>query len=1184
MNKTALRKFAVQARKKLVDDVKQKAYLFGITEQETTSIQELRDGLIINGAVLGERELKQYTHLKNRIVLEGYNSVMEEAAYTWFNRFVALRYMEINDFLPIHMRILSSETPGKTEPDALTNILSIADELGLNREQVYQLQDANKTNDLYQYLLVNQSNKLGEIIPNVFEPISDDVALLLPDNLLNENSIVRDIVTMIDEEDWQNVEIVGWLYQFYISEQKDEVFSNLKKNKKIGKEDIGPATQLFTPRWIVEYMVDNSLGRLWLESHPDEDLQESLEYYLEDAEQIDEVKAELDNLKDPNLDVEAIKFLDPSCGSGHILVYAFDLFYKLYLSRGYLEREIPQLILENNLYGLDIDKRATQLATFAVIMKAREYDRRLFSREYTVHVHSIEESNSINEGDIHLFARENEEIKEATEILVETFNDAKLYGSIIQVPEINVDSIEKQMAFIRNEADLDIFTTELVEYAFPLLEDLIHQYRILAGQYEVVVTNPPYMGSKGMDPKLSKYVKKYYPEEKSDLFAVFMEVTRNLTRENHFTATINQHSWMFLSSYEKLRNKLLNTQTIVNMMHLGTRTFEEIGGEVVQNTSFVLRKCTLLNYNATYIRMTDIKNAEGKRMAFRDINLYHVLPQDNFNKISGIPIAYWVKNNVIEAFIKGSKLGDIASPRQGMATADNNRFLRFWHEVGYNNIGYEFKNKETAQKNGKRWFPYNKGGSFRKWYGNNEYVVNWENDGYAIKNFKDNKGKQRSVIRNPGYYFREGITWSALTSGDISFRYTPEGFLFDSKGPMLFLEEDSPINLEILLYLLNSKSTMIFLKVLAPTLDYNQGPIGKIPLRLDQLKNLSISSNLISLSKKDWNSFEYSWGFMEHPFLTYKQGVSLISDNYYNWESVAEKRFYTIKENEEKLNKIFSDIYKLQDEITPEVEDKDITVRKADKERDVKSFLSYLVGLMFGRYSLDKKGLAYAGGEWDSSVYTQYQPDADNILTVTEESVFEDDIVRKVEELVALIYSEEMLEENLLFIAEALNKKDNENSRERLRRYFRKEFYKDHLQIYQKRPIYWQFTSGKRGAFKGLMYLHRYDRDTIARLRTDYVLKESKVIDNLIALEQHVIDDESSSKSQKAQAQKAVENYLKDKEEIVQYAELLDHVAKQRIELDLDDGVKVNYAKFQNIEAIQDQSGKVVKRNVFEKI
>lgn len=1154
MNKTALRKFAVQARKKLVDAVKQKAYLFGITEQDITPLQELPDGLVINGAVLGERELKQYTHLKNRILLKGYNAVMEEAAYTWFNRFVALRYMEVNDFLPIHMRILSSETLGKTEPDALTNILSLIDELGLNREHVYQLQDANKFNDLYQYLLVKQSNKLGEIIPNVFEPITDDLALLLPDHLLNENSVVRDVVTLIDEEDWTNVEIVGWLYQFYISEQKDEVFSNLKKNKKIGKEDIGPATQLFTPRWIVEYMVDNSLGRLWLESHPDEDLQSTLEYFLEDAEQTEEVRAQLDALKDPNLDIESIKFLDPACGSGHILVYAFELFYKIYLSRGYLEREIPKLILENNLYGLDIDERAAQLATFAVVMKAREKDRRLFSREYTVHVHSIEESNAMTSEEIELFAKGNDEIFEETEKLVTTFNDAKLYGSIIQVPEINIDLLEKQMEYIRNEAALDMFTTDLIEYRFPLLEDLIHQYRILENQYEVVVTNPPYMGSKGMDSELSKYVKKHYPNEKSDMFAVMMRCMESLSSENGFIANVTMQSWMFLSSYEKFRKHLLEKYSIVTMTHMNNMVMG-----IAFGTAATIFRNKIEGYKGkfSYVKYEDIIDNAPKKFPVTQ-HRYNEISSEKFGKIPGSPIVYWMPEKSMKIF-DFDKINDYFVSGGRTKTHNNEKYVRYFWEVSPT----------------EKWTSYDNGGEFIKFYGNNYYLVDTSME--AV-NFYEKKGG----MPNEMYKNRLGITWNLITSKTSGFRIKEPANMYSSASPTIFPKDEEKRDLLYnTLGFLNSKISKGLLKMINPTLNTTVGDILKLPI-INVNKTISIVKKSIFISKSNWNTFETSRDFKKHPFLEYPS--KLIIESFSSWEKTAKEQFYQMKFNEEELNRVFIDIYGLQDELTPEVEEKDITVRKADRTRDVKSFLSYLVGLMFGRYSLNHEGLAYAGGEWEPSLYTQFQPDENNIIPLTAEEHFEDDIVKKVEELVTLIYGEETLEENLLFIAEALNKKANESARDRIRRYFINDFYKDHLQTYQKRPIYWQFSSGKRGAFKGLMYLHRYDRDTIARLRTDCVLKESKVLDNLIALEQHVVDDDSSSSAQKARAQKAIENYLKDKTEITQYAELLDHVARQRIELDLDDGVKVNYAKFQNIEAIQDQSGKVVKLNVLEKI
>lgn len=1180
MDKTALKRFSVQARKKMMDAVKQKAYAFGITKDEVKSIQELPDGLVVNGTVMGEVEKKQYTHLRNRIVFEGYDHVMEEAAYTWFNRLIALRYMEVNGFLPIQMRVLSSETQGKTEPDALTRILDISDELGMKRERIYELQDANRDNELYQYLLVMLSNKLGEIIPNVFEYITDDLALLLPDNLLSENSIVHDIVTMIDEEDWQNVEIIGWLYQFYISEQKESFFS--RKNKA-EKEDIGPATQLFTPRWIVQYMVDNSLGRLWLESHPNDELQETLKYYLDDAEQTEDMQEQLVALKEPSLNVEEIKFFDPSCGSGHILVYAFEVFYEIYLSQGYRQREIPKLILENNLYGLDIDKRAAQLATFAVIMKAREHDRRLFSRDFNVHVHSIEESNSITTDDIELFARGDKELQTETGKLVATFEDAKLYGSIIQVPSVDIKQIRNQMEFLRKEADLDIFTTELIEYTFPLLEDLINQYELMAMQYEVVVTNPPYMNN--FNAQLKTFVNKYYKDYSKDLFSVFIYRNSLYCTENGYTAFMTPMVWMFIKSYQKLREDMIENAHISSLVHLEYSAFEEA---TVPLCTFVLKN-KYEDKKGTYVRLSDFRGGmdvqEEKYLeAVNNSNMDYLyrFDQMNFEKIPGSPIAYWASEKAVNIFQNEAKIEEVAFPKQGLITGDNNRFLRFWHEINYQNLGLLLESREEAQNSNLTWFPTTKGGKFRRWYGNKDYVVNWKNDGYEIRNFTNDKGKLKSRPQNLDYYFQKGITWSTISSGLPSFRFHNNG-IFESKGSVIFPREN--VNFYNIFGFMNSKLVIKFLEILSPTLDFHEGPVGKVPYKIinDNTVTNLVKEN-IKIAKSDWDSFETSWDFEEHPFLTHKGASSLVQDSFNSWKQVAEARFNQLKANEEELNRIFIDIYGLQDELTPEVEDKDVTVRKADLQRDMKSFLSYLVGVMFGRYSLDQKGLAYAGGEWDESLYSSYQPDENNILPITEEAYFEADIVKKVEELVALIYGEESLEENLTFIADALKRKKNESARERIRRYFTKEFYKDHVQTYQKRPIYWQFTSGRRGAFKGLIYLHRYDRDTLGRLRTEYVLKESAALDNLTALEQNTLEDPAISKSEKAAAQKRIENYQKDKDELTKYDAVLDHMAKRRMELDLDDGVKVNYAKFQNIEVMDEHTGKVSKRNLLEKI
>lgn len=1174
MNKTQLKQFATKARRDIEQAVRQKAYSFGITKESTTPLQELEDGLIINGTVMGDRERKLYTHLKNKIALDGYEAVMSEAAYTWFNRFVALRYMEVNNFLPIGMRILSSEKEGKKEPDALTDVLHLTDELDLKKDHVYKLKEENQLNNLYQYLLIQQSNKLGDILPNVFEPISDAMALLLPDNLLNENSVIRDLVNMVDEDSWKEVEIVGWLYQFYISEEKDEVFKNLKKNEKIGKKQIGPATQLFTPRWIVEYMVDNSLGRLWLESHPDEEIRSSLNYYLDDAEQEEAVLKQLENLKDPHLDIEQISFLDPSCGSGHILVYAFEVFHKKYLSRGFREREIPKLILENNLYGLDIDKRAAQLATFALVMKAREYDRRLFSRDYTVHVHSIEESNPIDDEQVSIFSRGDKAVLEEATKLISTFKDGKLYGSIIQAPEINTAKIKNQMAYIREQAELDLMTTDLIEYSLPILEDLIAQYHLLVKKYDVVVTNPPYMGSKGMDAKLKKYLAKHFSDEKSDLFAVFMELTRNLTKEHGYIGTINQQSWMFLSSFEKVRNKLLKNQTIINMIHLGTRTFEEIGGEVVQNTAFILKNSVIPIFNASYIRMVDINSAREKQKKFSNEELLYTAKQKNFSKIPGSPIAYWASNNIVKTF-EQEPFKKYANVITGMTTGNNNIFLRLWHEINFKKTYINQATIESIDLSNNYWIPYSKGGSRRNWYGNYEYVVNWSK--------KNEFNRSKTTLQH--LYLKEAFTWPFITSGNFSARYLPKGFLWDVSGSPGFF--DNPDDLFYALGFLCTPIANKLLKLINPTINVQSMDIDNLPLIYNQQSRGTILVGVkenVQLSKYDWDSFETSWDFEEHPFVTYKEGALKVEDSFNKWEEVAEDRFYQLKDNEEELNRIFIDIYGLQDELTPEVEEKDVTVRKADRERDVKSFLSYLVGLMFGRYSLDKKGLAYAGGEWDASLFETYQPDENNIIPITQDQYFEDDIVKKVEELLVILYGEDSLEENLLFIAEALKKKANQSARERIREYFIKDFYKDHVRTYQKRPIYWQFTSGKRGAFRGLMYLHRYHKHTIAQLRTDYVLHEAKVIDNLIQHESHVIRDESSTQAQKSRAQKLIDEYTKDRQELAQYDQVIDHVAKQQIDLDLDDGVKVNYEKFQNVEITDDSSSKTKTLNVFEKL
>ena len=1176
LDKTAIKKFATSARIKLIEGVKLRALKFGISEDEIVPVDELTDGLIINGQLYNQETKKKYQHLIRRIELEGYETVMEEAAYTWFNRLIALRYMEMNDFLPIRTRILSSESDKKNEPDAVTEAVHLVAELELDLELVYHLKDMQNSEELFKYLLVMQSQKLGKVIPAIFSPITEELALLLPDNLLQEDSVIRELVYGIKESDWLEIEIIGWLYQFYISEQKDLVFANLAKNKKLGKEDIPAATQLFTPRWIVEYMVDNSLGRLWLENHPNEVILAKMNYYLPEAEQTESVQIQLQQLKDPTLNPEQIKFLDPCCGSGHILVYTFELLMEIYLSHGYLKQDIPILILKHNLYGVDIDKRAAQLASFALVMKARSYDRRLFNRDFQLNISGIQESNGLNIAE-HNIVAEVSEFRKELEQLIATFKDAKLYGSILKLPQIDIALIQQGLDELMSSDNQNLFIADFIEYDLPLIYELIQQYQILTEKYEVVVTNPPYMGAKGMNPELSKYVKKYYPNTKSDLFAVFMDVTKELTRKNYYTATINQHAWMFLSSYEKLRAELLETETIINMAHLGTRAFAEIGGEVVQNTTFVLRNMLIEGYNATYIRLVDVKNAEEKAREFYNVELKNSQNQDGFVKIPGSPIAYWVSSQFIKIFENMKYcLADKFEIKSGIMTGNDPVFLRLWFEVSSGNLALDASNKQFKELSRvKKWFPVNKGGSYRLYFGNNEYVIDLQNSG---RNIKESKGNFR--LRDSKYYFNQGITWSRISSSYFAFRIQTEGTLFGDASPLIINGD-----LELLAFL-NSKITPYLLNAINPTINIFVSDIEKLPYpNINKLRGrvTELSQECISISKADWDSFETSWDFEKHPFLTYQNNHSQLSKIYQDWETVTMERFNQLKANEEELNRIFIDLYELQDELAPEVPDKEVTVRKADKARDVRSFLSYLVGVIFGRYSLDQPGLAFAGGTFDSNHYHSFNPDSDNIIPITHEHYFEDDIIVQIEELISLIYGADQLEPNLAFIAEALEMKANEDPRERIRRYFMKEFYKDHLKIYQKRPIYWQFTSGKLGAFKGLMYLHRYDSYTLARLRTDYVLALTKTVEDLIGHADIVIDGDATPKVI-ATARKEKEGYQKQLEELRNYDLILKYLADQEIELELDDGVKVNYTKFQGIEIGTDVGKKITKMNIFEKI
>lgn len=1179
LDKIAIKKFAVTARKKLIEAVEQKAFELGITEDAVQEAEIYQDGFLINQRFYKKYQIKQRDKLLREIEQKDYKQVIEEVAYTWFNRFIALRFMEVNDYLPTGVRIFSSVEEGKKEPDALTEVDLLLDELDLEAEKVYQLQDANDQEDLFKYIFIKQCNKLGEIMPMMFEMIEDYTELLLPDQLLAETSVIHDMVTEIEEVDWtQEVEIIGWLYQYYISEKKDQVFADLKKNKKISKENIPAATELFTPRWIVQYMVDNSLGRLWLESHPNQAIQEKLPYYLTAAEQPENVIEQLDQLKDANLKPEVIKFFDPSMGSGHILVYAFEVFTELYKSQGYREQDIPKLIIENNLYGLDLDPRATQLAYFAVMMKARSYSYRLFDEPIASNLYWIEDSQQITEQDIDLFVGETELRDDFIE-LVDTFKDGKLLGSIIEVPELDLVRLQDRVRlFEENEVD-DMFALEFKEYKLPIIEQLIDQATVLTRKYDVVVTNPPYMGRKGMNAELSKYVKKYYKDSSTDLFAVFMEASIQLTKENGFMAMINQHAWMFTTSYEKLRGKILDNHQIYSMAHLGPRAFSEIGGEVVQTTAFVLRESVISNYFATFLRLIDYNNAEEKSIQFYNQELRYNRTQNGFTDIPASPISYWASIAHYNAFKNMHLLDDISEIKKGLATGGTDYFIKHWFEVQYNNI--DLFNLSSFSK---KWYPCHKGGNYRKWYGNFEKVINWEFDGREIKNFRDENGKLKSRPQNLEFMFRKGIVFSKITSAGPSCRKMLGCELFDDAVQGIFVNSDK-FSVEFVLALMNSPVVGEFLGILNPTLNKQINDLKRIPvIELTDQDNFNEKINsILKFYKSDWDSFETSWDFQTHPFIEFKQDNNNIVQAYANWKAEAEQRFQTLKTNEEELNRIFIDLYGLQDELTPEVEDKDVTIRRADQVRDVKSFLSYAVGLMLGRYSLDEPGLAFAGGEFAISQHKTFVPDQDNVIPIATDVYFEDDIVNRLIELLKTIFDPDHLEENLDFIADTLVRRGNETARQRIRRYFLKEFYKDHVQTYQKRPIYWLFDSGKQDGFKALVYLHRYQPSLVARVRTSYLhVQQKKYQDEMNRLD--ILLESDVSKSEKTKAKKKKEVLQKQVQECLNYDQVIAHVAHQTFDLDLDDGVKVNYAKFQDIEVPQGEGKKPLKANVLAKI
>jgi type II restriction/modification system DNA methylase subunit YeeA len=1151
MNKSAIEKFAVRARRRLREQVEQKAFEVGITASEIKAVEiESSDGIVVGGKTFNGNTKKQRERLVREIGERGFDAVMDEAAYTWFNRFVALRFMEVNGYLETGVRVFSSNDPQQKDPDLLTQAFQV--DLPLNREKLYEFHDRNDHEGLYKYLLLAQCNVLHVTMPFLFEAIADYTELLFPNILLGTDSVIRELVSEIPEEDWREVEIIGWLYQYYISEKKDEVFAGLKKNIKISKENIPAATQLFTPHWIVRYMVENSVGRLWLESHPNAELQAKWKYYLEPAAQEPKVQVELDKLVNKNLKPEEIKVLDPACGSGHILVYAFDLLYDIYRSAGYPERDIPRLILEHNLYGLDIDDRAAQLACLAVAMKAREKGRAIFRKPLDFRICAIQETNGLSD-EVKEFllecADDKEYGKQQIENLFATFHDAKEYGSIIEVNWFDAGFWDRVIGNLTDKAK-GLYDNTAVGTGKELLEILVKQSKILSMKYEAVVTNPPYMGTKGMNTKLTEHLKRKYSNSKSDLFAVFLELNESFTKFNGYYANINQQAWMFLNSYEALRKNILKKSCITSLVHLGAHAFEDIGGEVVQTVSFVCRNYHIDEYNGMYFRLVEKQNAREKEQCYLKKQNIYSTKQQIFSLIPGSPIAYWLSSALLEIF-KHDTLKKFTISDGQTKTGNNDKYLRLLWEIKKCDIGRH-----------KKWVFHAKGGGFRRWYGNIDTVIDW-----SIEARKHYKRDHVARIAPEYIWFRKGICWNLITSSErFAVRILEDNSTFNLAAPSLFLIDETLT--EYILGLLNTVVSEKIIRTFNPTLNTNIGDVIAQPVIISSKYRIQIEylvNQNISISRIDWDSFETSWDFQLHPLLS--QPATSLKEAFAKWTEFTDNQFNQLKANEEDLNRLFIEIYGLQDELTPEVEDKDITIRKADLNWDIRSFISYGVGCMLGRYSLDAPGLAFAGGEFKPEKYQTYPADRDGILPILAGEYFEDDIVARFVRFVKVTFSEATLSENLDFIAQALGMTGNETAVERIRKYFLNDFYKDHLQVYKNRPIYWLFTSGKEKAFNALIYMHRYDKSTIARIRTDYLHElQGKLELERRRLEQVTNGDNATVN--KRNAAKRLGVIGKQQEELRKYDELLRHYADQQIEIDLDDGVRVNYGKFRELLAV----------------
>lgn len=1222
MNTAKLKKYAPQARREFITAVSKQLNQLGIySDKQISEVKQEGSVLLIEGKTFEPSVKTARERLVKKVQAIGYNQLLEQVAYTWFNRLCAIRYMEIHDYLGHGFRVLSHPDNPKGF-EIIDHAQDTADELGLDRARIIELKLAgNKDEELYRELLLGQCHKLHEAMPFLFDALDDETELLLPDNLTRTDSILRGLVESIPEEDWQQVEVIGWLYQFYISEKKDQVIGKVVKS-----EDIPAATQLFTPNWIVKYLVQNSVGRQWLQTYPRSGILDRLReidkkkkqeialirgeanidsiegevFYIHPAEQSEEVDQQLRAITPESIDPETIKVLDPACGSGHILIEAYNVLKAIYEERGFRSRDFPKMILENNLYGLDIDDRAAQLSGFALMMMARDDDKRIFTRNVRLNVLSLQGSNHLNllrlwnalnlsgnwqigtsqdlfddeEQDLSSFNADNR--YQLLKRTLARFTQAKTFGSLIDVPS---DEHEQLKELLNTLVELQESGDSMQKPAAKQLIEFVHQALVLSIRYDAVIANPPYMGAKGMNAALKEFAKKNYPDSKSDLFAIFMERAFHLLSQYGFNAQINMQSWMFLSSFEQLRKNLLQENTLVTMAHLGARAFSQISGEIVQTAAWVINKYHIKNFYPTFQRLVEGAEDLKRENLRQNKNRFEEISQASFLKITGQPITYWIAPRFLEVISKLDNLGDEYAIKSGLSSADNDRFIRLWHEVSSVNTclpGYEYSDEY-------KWYGCNKGGEYRKWFGNNNYVVNWENSGFELKNFKN------AYVRNEDYYFKESVTWTMIGGGELSVRYTPDGYIFDFASPSIFTEASSE-RLFYVMAFLNSPVGSLVSGLLNPTLNLSPGVMASFPTTIVDSNYELIctrAKELMSIFKDDYQSKEENPGFKSLNIINIHASTisSCFNKLYRNSLDLVEE----VQELEQANNALFIEMYGARGQVNAEVKKSTISLycnqfyqfsgkdlasgKLLYRAEKIAEIVSYSIGCVMGRYSLNREGLVYAQSGNDGfdmlaaeGAYRAYSADEDGIIPLTDQEWFKDDATNRFREFVQVVWGEEHLQENLDFVAEslclnAIKPKKSESALETIRRYLSTQFYKDHLKTYKKRPIYWLFSSGKQKAFECLVYLHRYNEGTLSRMRTEYVTPLLGKYDaNAEQLEKQIETADSTSEANRFK--KELDALIKKQVELREFDDKLKYYADMRISLDLDDGVKVNYGKF----------------------